>query len=96
MVNSRFIFAICPVGFKRDRNAPGLKIRQFLGKNGIFLEIEAPPLIGERRPSCYHRLWISRKFYKKVTGTIFANEIRRIRRFLRVETDLFPPVNKIF
>jgi hypothetical protein len=65
-------------------------------KVDFFAKTAFPPLIGERVPSCYHPLWVSRKFCRKVAINIFTNEINGIHRQCPEKTVLFPPVNNFF
>jgi hypothetical protein len=60
-----------------------------------FSKIQRPQLVGEQCLYCYHRLCISRKFFKKVTKTIFPNKINEISASMLSRDDLFAAVNKI-
>jgi hypothetical protein len=68
---------------------------QFPPENGLFQKSDIPPLIGEQSPSCYHPLYVSRKFCKKVTRTLFPNEINGFATNWPAKNNLFSAVNKI-
>jgi hypothetical protein len=77
MVISGLIIQNLSGQFQARQKLSGAKTVNFQ-ENGLVLKIEAPQLIGERRTSCYHRLYLSRKFCKKVMRTIFPNKIKGI------------------
>ena len=83
-----------PGGFKQSRTQPGFKYLNLPLKTD-FCKIQCPQLVGEQEPSCYYQLWISRKFFKKVTKTIFANGINEISAPVLINCNLFAGVNKI-
>jgi hypothetical protein len=94
MASTKFLDIECPVASKEKNTNRASKIVKSPTKPDFF-EIQIPQLVGERRPSCYHPLCVSRKIFKKVTKTIFPNKINGNSARALSNDDLFAVVNKI-
>ncbi|MDR3455897.1 MAG: hypothetical protein P4N60_00510 [Verrucomicrobiae bacterium] len=91
MVYIKVEFELTLGGFISGRSAQkSRKTRPIMEKNDFFVKTASPPLIGERAPSCYHPLYVSRKFCEKVAIKIFTNEINGIHTGAPVKTGKNP------